>query len=164
MPQHASQTCNESNGQWLPLIEYSVRSGLSLSTIRRRIKSNSLQYRLEQGRYLILFEEPNRVTTSVPAPTPQPVVTAPPPPPVVLRAANWEENVRKETPRPVIKNANGSEVDSAVKMISDAFEHAIREKDERIHLLEKENLALEERLNELRLLVKVLEEKYEVRY
>jgi hypothetical protein len=143
MTQHIPVPQSESNGTWLPLIEYSVKTGLSLSTIRRRIKSNSLQYRLEQGRYLILFEAP---------------VKAP-----VLRT---EVPVTREVPisRPEPIRNEKTEVDNAVKMISEAFEHALSEKDERIHLLEKENLALEERLNELRLLVKVLEEKYEVRY
>lgn len=47
---------NESVGQWLPLIEYSVKSGVSLSTIRRKIKSNSIPYKLEKGKYLILFQ------------------------------------------------------------------------------------------------------------
>src|SRR5580658_7010335 len=59
MSEHVMETCNESNGQWLPLIEYSVRSGVSLSTIRRKIKSNSIKYRLEKGRYLILFDDAN---------------------------------------------------------------------------------------------------------
>lgn len=47
---------NESVGQWLPLIEYSIKSGVSLSTIRRKIKSNSIPYKLEKGKYLILFQ------------------------------------------------------------------------------------------------------------
>ncbi|NBX75428.1 MAG: hypothetical protein EBQ92_02655 [Proteobacteria bacterium] len=49
---------SESVGQWLPLIEYSIKSGVSLSTIRRKIKSNSIQFKLEKGKYLILFEVP----------------------------------------------------------------------------------------------------------
>jgi len=49
-------------------------------------------------------------------------------------------------------------------MVTDAYEHALHEKSERIKLLENRNKELEDRLNELRLLVQVLEEKYEVRY
>jgi hypothetical protein len=52
----------------------------------------------------------------------------------------------------------------AVKMVSDAFEHALKEKEERIRMLEKVNHELEERLAELRTLVRVLEEKFHVRY
>ena len=55
-------------------------------------------------------------------------------------------------------------IERAVKMVSDAFEKTLREKDERIRLMEQRGKELEERLNELKLLVRVLEEKYEVRY
>lgn len=52
---------NEIVGQWLPLTEYSVKSGVSLSTIRRKIKSQSIRFKLEKGKYLIYFEgsDPN---------------------------------------------------------------------------------------------------------
>ncbi len=47
---------------WLPLTEYALRSGMSISTLRRKIKSNNIDYRMEEGRYLIrsddLQEEP----------------------------------------------------------------------------------------------------------
>ena len=67
------------------------------------------------------------------------------------------------TPKPKPVQTDSAQ-DDAVRMVSDAFEHAIREKEERIRLLEKRNRDLEDHLNELRLLVQVLEEKYEVRY
>jgi len=47
---------DESVGQWLPLIEYSVRCGVSLSTIRRKIKSQTIQFKLEKGKYLIFYQ------------------------------------------------------------------------------------------------------------
>lgn len=155
MSQHVPETCNESGGTWLPLIEYSVKSGISLSTIRRKIKSNSIPYRLENGRYLILYQEkggkrvPQRTypnsggfgyTTDL--------GKARPPAPAARPVAALEEREDAET----------------VQMLCEAFEHALREKDERIQLLEKVAAELEERVNELRLLVRVLEEKYEVRY
>lgn len=39
--------------QWLPVLDYAVNSRVSISTLRRRIKSNSLEHRLINGRYLI---------------------------------------------------------------------------------------------------------------
>jgi hypothetical protein len=42
---------------WLPLTEYALRSGMSISTLRRKIKSNSIEYKMEEGRYLIRFGE-----------------------------------------------------------------------------------------------------------
>ena len=50
----AKQTeCSEEN--WVPLLEYAVRKGVSLSTLRRHIKSNKVRFKVEDGRYL-LFE------------------------------------------------------------------------------------------------------------
>ncbi|MBU6374861.1 MAG: hypothetical protein KGQ59_02590 [Bdellovibrionales bacterium] len=43
----------ELSGQWLSLMEYAQRNDVSLSTLRRYIKSNKVRYRSEKGRYLI---------------------------------------------------------------------------------------------------------------
>lgn len=56
MSHPVQDTHNGSVGQWLPLIEFSIRSGVSLSTIRRKIKSNSIPFKLEKGKYLVLFD------------------------------------------------------------------------------------------------------------
>lgn len=141
MFEHVNSTCVDGSGSWLPLIEYSVKTGVSLSTIRRKIKSNSIQYRLEKGRYLILHQEAGQAPT-LNIPTPKAV----------------------ETPPPKVAVQREHESDETVRMVTEAFEHALNEKEERIQALERRNHELEEHLNELRLLVQVLEEKYEVRY
>ncbi len=41
---------------WLPLMDYAVKSGVSLSTLRRQIKSNKIPFRLEEGRYMIFSD------------------------------------------------------------------------------------------------------------
>lgn len=41
---------------WLPITEYALRSGVSISTLRRKIKSNAIDFRMEDGRYLIRFD------------------------------------------------------------------------------------------------------------
>lgn len=46
----------ETSTHWLPLTEYALRNGLSISTLRRKIKSNSIEYKMEDGRYLIKSE------------------------------------------------------------------------------------------------------------
>ena len=43
-------------GHWLGLVEYAHRRGLSLSTLRRHIKSGKLTHQLRQGRYYIWDE------------------------------------------------------------------------------------------------------------
>jgi len=42
-----------STQHWLPLTEYALRSGMSISTLRRKIKSNTISFKMEDGRYLI---------------------------------------------------------------------------------------------------------------
>lgn len=170
MSQLVSKTSNESNGVWLPIIEYSVKSGVSLSTIRRKIKSNDIQYRLDKGRYLILYNGMNDLVSS-PA-----ITTAPSIPNDIHR---WQDqplsnlnnkfremNASFAAPEPTTESTPFTDkaVEKAVAMVSDAFEHAITEKEARIRLLEKSNRQLEERIAELKLLVRVLEEKFNVRY
>jgi hypothetical protein len=45
------------SNHWLPLTEYALRSGTSISTLRRKIKSNSIEYKMEEGRYLIRSDD-----------------------------------------------------------------------------------------------------------
>ena len=42
------------SGSWIPLVEFSVQKGISLSTLRRYIKSNKIPWKLVDGRYLVL--------------------------------------------------------------------------------------------------------------
>jgi hypothetical protein len=133
---------------------------MSLSTIRRKIKSNSIAYRLEKGKYLILFVQKDQRL--------QPVVTAPKVAPISISNRNHQAVMtmpklatHQEKRESIVRFEQD---DEAFHMVTDAYEHALHEKSERIKLLEKRNKELEDRLNELRLLVQVLEEKYEVRY
>jgi hypothetical protein len=54
--------------QWLPLLNYSTKYNISLSTLRRRIKARSIEYRLDQGKYFILDDSqaPNKVEVQKP--------------------------------------------------------------------------------------------------
>lgn len=40
--------------QWIPLVEFSVQKGISLSTLRRYIKQNKIPWKLLDGRYLVM--------------------------------------------------------------------------------------------------------------
>ena len=40
-------------GNWVPLVKYAVQKGVSISTLRRRIKANEIKYQLRNGRYFI---------------------------------------------------------------------------------------------------------------
>ncbi|MEI6093272.1 MAG: hypothetical protein WCQ47_06275 [bacterium] len=39
---------------WLQITEYSLRKGISVSTIRRKIKSNTIKHKIENGKYFIM--------------------------------------------------------------------------------------------------------------
>jgi len=158
MSQHVIQACDEGDGLWLPLTEYYVRSGVSTSTIRRKIKSNSIQYRLENGKYLILFKG-NGISYSPKGST------------VKMQSSPVSQSISTSgflSAGPAVKGSPDDSalpfLDRAVETVRGAFEQTLTEKDARILLLEKQNQELRDRLNELRILVQALEEKYEVRY
>ncbi|OGQ34697.1 MAG: hypothetical protein A3F16_04030 [Deltaproteobacteria bacterium RIFCSPHIGHO2_12_FULL_43_9] len=39
--------------EWVPLLEFAVKEGISPSTVRRQIKSGKIIFRLQDGKYLI---------------------------------------------------------------------------------------------------------------
>jgi hypothetical protein len=41
---------------WLPLMEYSTKYRISVSTLRRRIKAEDIKFRFEDGKYFIMDE------------------------------------------------------------------------------------------------------------
>jgi hypothetical protein len=47
---------------WLPLIEYSNKHQISISTLRRRIKDNSISFKLEDGKYFIVDDSVEKAT------------------------------------------------------------------------------------------------------
>ena len=44
------------SGSWIPLMEYANKNGVSLSTLRRRIKAEKIRFRKEGGKYLLWDE------------------------------------------------------------------------------------------------------------
>lgn len=70
---------------FLPLTEYSSKYKISISTLRRRIKANDIQFRFDQGKYMILDSiNPQR-------PSLDPVISGPRP------SLNSEAQVAKAT-------------------------------------------------------------------
>mgnify|MGYP000429164900 CR=1 FL=1 len=164
MSQHVSLACDE--GTWVPLIEYSIKSGLSLSTIRRKIKSNSIPYRLDKGKYFILFSDGTATSAenSVSmAPESKPVVKPTISPLYTDRKLKPSESEIQFQPSRAPYREPKTET-PPVQTTHSMFERRLNEKDERIRHLEKQSREMQERINELQLLVRVLEEKYDVRY
>ncbi len=46
------------SGTWIPLMDYAMQNGVSLSTLRRYIKAGKIQFKSEHGKYLILSSQP----------------------------------------------------------------------------------------------------------
>ena len=53
-------SAHQGHGEWLPLLDYAARKGVSLSTLRRYIKSNRVDYKQEKGKYFLFDDEPNK--------------------------------------------------------------------------------------------------------
>ena len=49
---------------WLPLAEYSMKHHVSISTLRRRIKADDIEFRFDDGKYLILDEAPKKTAAA----------------------------------------------------------------------------------------------------
>jgi hypothetical protein len=64
--------------KWVPLVEFSVQKGISLSTLRRYIKSNKIPWKLLEGRYLVMddgtFTAPRSTEMRLETPTQDPQV------------------------------------------------------------------------------------------
>jgi hypothetical protein len=50
--------------EWIPLMDYAIKNGVSLSTLRRHIKSNKIAYKLENGKYFLPDDEPTLMSNS----------------------------------------------------------------------------------------------------
>ncbi len=48
-------------GVWLPITDYSSYKKVSISTIRRHIKSNILKYKEQEGKYFIYVAQSERI-------------------------------------------------------------------------------------------------------
>ena len=49
---------NHSSGIWIPLMDYAMKKNISLSTLRRHIKSNKVVHKIENGRYMLWDSQP----------------------------------------------------------------------------------------------------------
>lgn len=48
---------------WIALNDYANKHQVSISTLRRRIKSNKIRYKLEDGKYLLSDQEASEVSS-----------------------------------------------------------------------------------------------------
>jgi hypothetical protein len=146
--------------EWIDLLKYSTKYGVSLSTLRRRIKSNSIPHKLEHGKYYledvtpsekpgahtaqVLNETPSKATNTISSGAASgsrsstPPVTMAIPSAPELQASNFVE-------ASVLSSAN-----RLVEEIKAAYSKILQEKEEQI-------TQLKEQVVDLKMLVNILE-------
>lgn len=136
---------------WLPLAEYSVKHRVSISTLRRRIKADDVKFCFDDGKYLILDEEPNKMAIaeehrpSLKSEVQKNSANA------VQTSASFSEKQTEMT----LQNSETSEsvISAANRLLTDlkkAYTQILQEKEEQILVLREETM-------DLKTLIKVLE-------
>lgn len=138
----SNQVQQQSNKKWVPLIEYSNRYHISISTLRRRIKLESIPFKLEGGKYYILddegaaVEEPS-LQTNKRAATPQSEQEMP----------KFEASSSSGRDETILSAAN-----RLLDELKRAYTAILQEKDEQQKILREE-------IADLKTLVRVLEDE-----
>jgi hypothetical protein len=133
---------------WLPLMEYSAKYRVSLSTLRRRIKSGEIEHKFADGKYL-LKDGPLTLTN----PGSETIA-----PPTSIGAQIQQPSVRAEAPAPAAAYADPESdpywrtTQGLLNEIKRAYSLILQEKEEQI-------LQLKEEVADLKTLVRVLEDE-----
>lgn len=125
---------------WLPITEYSGKYRVSVSTLRRRIKSGEIEYSFKEGKYLL--RDSPQVVKEQPLPNASVESVQAAPPPSVSFDTDSEGS-------PILATAN-----RLLAEIKKAYSQILQEKEEQIMLLKEE-------VTDLRTLAKVLETENE---
>ena len=132
---------------WLPLTDYSSKYKVSVSTLRRRIKAEDIQFRFDDGKYFIIDEpvEQNSQKGHRPSLNSEP--------PLLVVEKNAE---------PSLLTSQSSARDEAILETANRLMHELKKAYSQI-LQEKEEqlLHLKEEVSDLKTLVRVLESENE---
>ncbi len=125
---------------WLPLLEYSAKYRVSLSTLRRRIKSGEIEYKFADGKYM-LKDGPLHMSSGS--------ETIAPPSSV---SSQSQKSAKPESrPTEVDHDQYWRTTQGLLNEIKKAYSLILQEKEEQI-------LQLKEEVADLKTLVRVLEE------
>jgi hypothetical protein len=80
---------------WIPLMEYAVQTGVSLSTLRRYIKAGKIEFKVEKGRYLIAHGAPTAGPATKPVEYPGHVPAAAPAAPTSDLVSSLKSDLNK---------------------------------------------------------------------
>lgn len=133
------------NQQWLSLTDYASKYRVSVSTLRRRIKSNQIPYKVVKGRYLVPDEGPAMDEAAKLMEFPTLVATPAPLKEVSVEASEKEVS----TEEPIFTSAS-----RLLSELKKAYTSILQEKEEQI-------IQLKEEVSDLKTLVRVLEDDNE---
>ncbi|MBX7230618.1 MAG: hypothetical protein K1X29_00900 [Bdellovibrionales bacterium] len=148
-----------SQKSWLPLTEYSGKYGVSISTLRRKIKSGEIEYEFIEGKYLLCDQQlvkEKRVSPSMGKISA--TVTAPPQNKNGGGVIHEHSKIKSKTtpsllldldPEPILSTTN-----RILSELKQAYNEALQEKEKLVQQLKEE-------LVDLRTLTKVLETENE---
>lgn len=134
---------------WLRLTDYASKYHVSISTLRRRIKTGHLLFRVNEGKYLIRDTLP--LVDEDAAPFEQPDSLEPEEMPAEISAEMSGEmpGKMKDSEEPILSSAN-----QLLSELKRAYMNILHEKEEQI-------IQLKEEVTDLKTLVHVLEEDNE---
>jgi hypothetical protein len=125
---------------WLSLTEYSNKHKVSISTLRRKIKSTEIEFRLDEGRYMILdSDEQNAIEAA--------------PPGSVSLSEQHRPSLKSDAFHETTKESGESVITAANRLLADlkkAYTQVLQDKEEQISNLREE-------ISDLKTLIKVLE-------
>jgi hypothetical protein len=125
--------------QWLPITEYSIKHKVSVSTLRRKIKTNEIKFSFEDGKYLLLDEPVTTHLQHRPSPN--------------VDVGGMKQEQAQPSPALTPAHLDGPILTAANKLLVElkrAYTQILQEKEEQI-------LHLREEVTDLKTLVRVLE-------
>ena len=138
---------------WLTLIEYSAKHRVSLSTLRRRIKADEIEYKLIEGKYLLKdadsLAHPTTTKTATALKPAGPETIAPPQP---MSSQRQPVTPYADTAKGPEANEIWTTTQSLLGEIKKAYSLILQEKQQHIFQLKEEAA-------DLRTLVRVLEDE-----
>lgn len=137
---------------WLSLLEYSTKHNVSISTLRRRIRDQSINFKLDNGRYYIV----DHLIEKAPKGR-RPITFKPMPAPAKEFQIKTPETKVQETKSQVAQEQVSQETvapNAALGELKKAYFAALQSKEELIFQLKEE-------VSDLKTLVRVLEAEVE---
>lgn len=133
---------------WLPITEYAGKYRVSISTLRRRIKSGEVEYSFQEGKYLIKDSPIPKTAANVSVPS-QATASATVAPPQQANGGSVDRATEEEGEQPILATAN-----RLLNELKKAYSLILQEKEQQIFTLKEE-------VTDLRTLVRVLESENE---